>query len=111
MLIVPEGGRSPDGWGQPFRGGAAYLSSRCDVPIVPFHIQGTARILRKGAKLPTPANVRVTYGTPLRPPEGESASRFPERMAQEGGTPAHERREERRGGQDGAGPGWTRGRA
>ena len=29
MLIFPEGGRSPDGWGQPFRGGAAYLSSRC----------------------------------------------------------------------------------
>ena len=25
MLIFPEGGRSPDGWGQPFRGGAAYL--------------------------------------------------------------------------------------
>ena len=32
MLIFPEGGRSPDGWGQPFRGGAAYLSSRCGVP-------------------------------------------------------------------------------
>ena len=26
MLIFPEGGRSPDGWGQAFRGGAAYLS-------------------------------------------------------------------------------------
>ena len=30
MLIFPEGGRSPDGWGQPFRGGAAYLSLRCE---------------------------------------------------------------------------------
>jgi len=27
FLIFPEGGRSPDGWGQPFRGGAAYLST------------------------------------------------------------------------------------
>src|SRR5688572_27096816 len=80
MLIFPEGGRSPDGWGQPFRGGAAYLSSRCGVPVVPVHIQGTDRILRKCAKRPTPANVRVTYGQPLRPTEGESAARFAERI-------------------------------
>ena len=80
MLIFPEGGRSPDGWGQPFRGGAAYLSSRCNVPVVPLHIEGTGRILRKGAKLPTPANVRVTYGVPLLPVEGESAARFAERI-------------------------------
>ncbi len=80
MLIFPEGGRSPDGWGQPFRGGAAYLSNRCRVPVVPLHIQGTARILRKGAKLPTPANVRVTYGVPLHPIDGESATRFAERI-------------------------------
>jgi 1-acyl-sn-glycerol-3-phosphate acyltransferase len=80
MLIFPEGGRSPDGWGQPFRGGAAYLASRCDVPVVPLHIEGTARILRKGAKRPTPANVRVTYGVPLRPLDGENATRFAERI-------------------------------
>jgi 1-acyl-sn-glycerol-3-phosphate acyltransferase len=80
MLIFPEGGRSPDGWGQPFRGGAAYLASRCRVPVVPLHIEGTARILRKGAKMPTPANVRVTYGVPLRAAEGESAARFAERI-------------------------------
>ena len=80
MLIFPEGGRSPDGWGQPFRGGAAYLASRCDVPVVPLHIQGTARILRKGARLPAPANVRVTYGVPLQPVQGESAARFAERI-------------------------------
>ena len=80
MLIFPEGGRSPDGWGQPFRGGAAYLSSRCGVPVVPVHIEGTSRILRKGKKLPTPAHVRVTYGTPLRPADGESAARYAERI-------------------------------
>ena len=67
MLIFPEGGRSPDGWGQPFRGGAAYLSNRCDVPVVPVHLEGTGKILRKGAKRPTPSHVRVTFGTPLAP--------------------------------------------
>jgi 1-acyl-sn-glycerol-3-phosphate acyltransferase len=80
MLIFPEGGRSPDGWGQPFRGGAAYLSSRCGVAVVPLHIEGTARILRKGAKRPTPAQVRITYGTPLQPADGESAARYAERI-------------------------------
>ncbi|MGH9273038.1 MAG: lysophospholipid acyltransferase family protein [Acidimicrobiales bacterium] len=80
MLIFPEGGRSPDGWGQPFRGGAAYLSSRCNVPVVPLHIEGTARILRKGARMPSPANVRVTYGVPLLPTDGENATRFAERI-------------------------------
>ena len=80
MLIFPEGGRSPDGWGQPFRGGAAYLSNRCSVPVVPVHLEGTGRILRKGAKRPTPSQVRVTFGTPLRAEEDESTNRYAERI-------------------------------
>jgi 1-acyl-sn-glycerol-3-phosphate acyltransferase len=76
LLIFPEGGRSPDGWGQPFRGGAAYLALRCGVPVVPVHIQGTGRILRKGRKLPRPATAKVTFGAPLYPAEGQNASRF-----------------------------------
>ncbi len=80
MLIFPEGGRSPDGWGQPFRGGAAYLSLRCGVPVVPVHLQGTGRILRKGAKLPTPSSTTVTFGDPLRPEEGEDSRRFAARI-------------------------------
>jgi 1-acyl-sn-glycerol-3-phosphate acyltransferase len=80
LIIFPEGGRSPDGWGQPFRGGAAYLSNRTGVPVVPVHLEGTSKILRKGKKLPTPAHVRVTYGSPLRPLEGESAARYGDRI-------------------------------
>ena len=76
MLICPEGGRSPDGWGQPFRGGAAYLALRCGVAVVPVHLQGTGRILRKGRKLPTPATARVTFGAPLTPADGDDARRF-----------------------------------
>ena len=66
MLIFPEGGRSPDGWGQPFRGGAAYLSLRCWVPVVPVHIEGTARILRKGRTVPQPSSTTITFGAPMR---------------------------------------------
>ncbi|HEX8802999.1 MAG TPA: lysophospholipid acyltransferase family protein, partial [Acidimicrobiales bacterium] len=76
MLIFPEGGRSPDGWGQPFRGGAAYLALRCDVPVVPVHLQGTGRILRKGRRVPQPATTHVTFGAPLRPVAGQDARRF-----------------------------------
>jgi 1-acyl-sn-glycerol-3-phosphate acyltransferase len=80
MLIFPEGGRSPDGWGQQFRGGAAYLALRCGVPVVPVHIAGTGRILRKGRKLPSPATARVTFGAPLVPGEGEDTRRFGARL-------------------------------
>ena len=70
MLIFPEGGRSPDGWGQPFRGGAAYLALRCGVPVVPVHIEGTGRILRKGRKLPTPGHHPGHLRRPAAPGRG-----------------------------------------
>ncbi len=80
LLIYPEGGRSPDGWGQPFRGGAAYLSLRCGVPVVPIHVSGTSAILRKGRSVPRPAETTVTFGTPIRPAAGEKAPRFAARI-------------------------------
>jgi 1-acyl-sn-glycerol-3-phosphate acyltransferase len=80
LLIYPEGGRSPDGWGQPFRGGAAYLSVRCNVPVVPVHLGGTGQILRKGRSMPRPGEATVTFGTPLRPEPGERAPRFAARI-------------------------------
>ena len=52
LLIFPEGGRSPDGWGQPFKGGAAFLSIRTGAPVVPVFIEGTGSILGKGMKRP-----------------------------------------------------------
>ena len=80
LLIYPEGGRSPDGWGQPFRGGAAYLSVRCGVPVVPIHVGGTGQILRKGRKVPQPSEATVTFGAPLLPADGERAPRFAARI-------------------------------
>ena len=80
LVIFPEGGRSPDGWGQPFRGGAAYLAIRCGVAVVPVHLEGTGRILRKGKRTPTPSRTRVTFGAPLWPDEGEDSRRFAARI-------------------------------
>jgi 1-acyl-sn-glycerol-3-phosphate acyltransferase len=71
LIIFPEGGRSPDGWGQPHRAGAAYLSVRCGVPVVPVHLEGTRRILQKGKGRIRPASTHVTFGAPLVATEGE----------------------------------------
>ncbi len=67
MVIFPEGGRSPDGWAQPFRAGAAFLSVRTGVPVVPVHLEGTGRILPKGTSKLVRGTTRVTFGAPLRP--------------------------------------------
>jgi 1-acyl-sn-glycerol-3-phosphate acyltransferase len=76
LIIYPEGGRSPDGWGQIYRGGAAYLSVRTGRPVVPVHLQGTGHILPKGGKGIRRTRTTVTFGTPLVPDEGEDARRF-----------------------------------
>ncbi len=80
LLLFPEGGRSPDGWGQDFRGGAAYLALRCGVPIVPIHIEGTGRILPKGRSLPRSATTTVTFGTPLSPNDDERSQALTTRL-------------------------------
>ena len=80
LLIFPEGGRSPAGWGQPFLGGAGYLSVRCGVPVVPVHVEGTDRILPKGRNLPRASATTVTFGDPLTPTSEENARRFAARI-------------------------------
>jgi 1-acyl-sn-glycerol-3-phosphate acyltransferase len=80
LVIYPEGGRSPDGWGQSFKGGAAYLSARTGVPVVPVFIDGTGSIYGKGMKRPKPGSSKVIFGAPLWPIEGESTRRFNSRI-------------------------------
>jgi 1-acyl-sn-glycerol-3-phosphate acyltransferase len=66
LIIFPEGGRTPDGWGQEFRAGAAYLATRRHVPVVPVHLEGSRRVWRKGGSLQR-ASTTVTFGSPIRP--------------------------------------------
>jgi len=80
LLIYPEGGRSPDGWGQEFKGGAAYLSSRTGAPVVPVFIDGSGAIYGKGMKRPKPGRTKVVFGAPLRPVDGENTRRFNARI-------------------------------
>jgi 1-acyl-sn-glycerol-3-phosphate acyltransferase len=80
LVIYPEGGRSPDGWGQEWKGGAAYLSIRTGSPVVPVFIDGTGAIFGKGMKRPRPGRTRVVFGHPMWPEEGESTRRFGARI-------------------------------
>jgi len=80
LLIYPEGGRSPDGWGQDFKGGAAYLSSRTGAPVVPVFIDGTGAIFGKGMKRPKPGRTKVVFGAPLWPSADENTRRYNARI-------------------------------
>jgi 1-acyl-sn-glycerol-3-phosphate acyltransferase len=80
LVLFPEGGRSPDGWGQPHKGGAAWLAQRVGVPIVPIHLAGTGRILPKGAKKLTPGRTIVTFGPPMRAGDDEDSRAFAARV-------------------------------
>jgi 1-acyl-sn-glycerol-3-phosphate acyltransferase len=80
LLIYPEGGRSPDGWGQSFKGGAAYLSSRSGAPVVPVYIDGTGPIFGKGMKRPKPGRTKVVFGAPLWPHDDENTRRYNTRI-------------------------------
>lgn len=80
MVIFPEGGRSPDGWGQPFKGGAAFLADKCGVAVVPVHIDGSGAIWGKGARRLQPGSVTVTFGAPMRMRDDENVRRFSDRI-------------------------------
>ncbi|HEX2850373.1 MAG TPA: lysophospholipid acyltransferase family protein [Acidimicrobiales bacterium] len=80
LIIFPEGGRSPHGWAQEHRPGAAFLASRAGVAVVPVHLEGTRRILRKGANRLTPSTTHVTFGHPLVAGPGEDAREFAVRV-------------------------------
>lgn len=83
MLIFPEGARSPDGWGQQFTAGAAFLSSHSGAPIVPVHIMGTDKVLPKGRSFPRAHPTTITFGGPLWMAQDEDNRSFAARVQQE----------------------------
>ena len=98
LVIFPEGGRSPDGWTQPFHAPApATWASGPGVRSFPVYLHGTRHVLPKtlDRDLPPPGGsgtearrggrlrrspIAVLFGAPMTPDEGESARRFSERV-------------------------------
>jgi 1-acyl-sn-glycerol-3-phosphate acyltransferase len=82
LLIYPEGGRSPDGWMQDFKPGAAYLAVRTRRPVVPVHLDGTWKVMARKTGSIHRSPTTVTFGSPLRPRDGEDTRSFGKRIEQ-----------------------------
>ncbi len=67
LCIFPEGGRSFDGSVMPFKKGIGVLALEMDVPVVPAYIDGTFRVLPRGAFFIRPVRVKVVFGEKILP--------------------------------------------
>ena len=63
VLIFPEGTRSVDGTLGKAHGGVSFIAHNAGVPAIPAYLQGT--ILPRNAKWIHPAQLSVTFGTPI----------------------------------------------
>ena len=75
VAIFPEGTRHSGPEIAPLYAGAAYLSVKFGVPIVPVGIGGSEHILPKGKVLPRVHRVAVSVGEPLHPPALDGRAR------------------------------------
>ncbi len=65
LFVFPEGGRTPDGELQTFLSGAAYLSIRAQVPLVPIALSGVFDLLPIHTRHLYPGEVALTAGEPI----------------------------------------------
>jgi len=91
LVIYPEGGRSPDGNLQEFKGGAAYLAERSKATVIPTYLHDSGYLnARKYAKAPlyleAPHHRRhhiiVAFGPPLHCEPDENMRHFGVRIEQ-----------------------------
>jgi 1-acyl-sn-glycerol-3-phosphate acyltransferase len=91
LVIYPEGGRSPDGHLQEFKGGAAYLAERSKATVIPTYLHESGMLKsKKYAKAPIYVDapnerrhhVIVAFGPELRCEEGENMRHFGVRIEQ-----------------------------
>jgi len=75
LLVFPEGTRGPEGALREAKAGAGMLAVLSGAPVVPVWIRGTGRAWPKGARLPRPVKVMVTFGEPLRFERPQGGSR------------------------------------
>jgi 1-acyl-sn-glycerol-3-phosphate acyltransferase len=64
LIIYPEGTRTTTGAVGPFKRGVGELVAGRGVPVVPCFIDGAFRAWPKGAWLPRPRRVRLSFGPP-----------------------------------------------
>jgi 1-acyl-sn-glycerol-3-phosphate acyltransferase len=77
LVIFPEGGRRSGPEVYPIFDGAAYLSIRTGVPIIPVGIWGAEAAMGRGASFPRARRMHMIVGEPLYPPKTDRAERVP----------------------------------
>jgi 1-acyl-sn-glycerol-3-phosphate acyltransferase len=78
LLVFPEGTRSEDGLVRSFKNGGFYAACRAGKPIVPIALDGTHRLMKRGAIDTGDGRqrvVRVRAGAPIYPLGGVSEAR------------------------------------
>ncbi|MGI4791526.1 MAG: lysophospholipid acyltransferase family protein [Janthinobacterium lividum] len=77
VVVFPEGRCSETGLLQRIQPGAALLSLRAGVPIIPIGLQNTNGVLPYGKLVPrySPRSIEVTFGKPIRPQDYAQLSR------------------------------------
>jgi 1-acyl-sn-glycerol-3-phosphate acyltransferase len=83
VVIFPEGTRQSGPEVQKLFEGAAYLSTRTGVPIIPVGIGGSEKAMPKGSKLLYPAKISVVIGPALHPKPPEEGKRTSRRAIHE----------------------------
>lgn len=67
LVVFPEGTRSEDGKLQPLEDGAAWLSVKSCVPLLPLFIHGTFEAMPRKRWFPRPKPVTLRVGPEIRP--------------------------------------------
>jgi 1-acyl-sn-glycerol-3-phosphate acyltransferase len=65
VLILPEGGRTPDGRLQPFKRGSFILARNARADIVPVAMAGAFEIYHKGGRFIRPGRMALRFGKPI----------------------------------------------
>lgn len=68
-IVFPEGTRTLDGKLQPFQSGFAAIARRGGATIVPTTIDGAFAALPRGAVLPRPRQISLSFHQPIAPDE------------------------------------------
>ncbi len=83
VVLFPEGARQSGPVVQPLFDGAAYVATRCQVPVVPVGIGGSERAMPKGARFLRPGRIAIVVGEPLKPQPMTASGRVPRAAVRE----------------------------
>ena len=79
-LVYPEGRLTPDGSLQPFQPGIGLMSQRLEVPVVPVYLRGLFEVMSVHDSWPRKGSVRVEFGPPVDPVQGEPYMQLAQRL-------------------------------